>query len=302
MNNISRIIVIVDSIDIQDSSGSKANVALIHNLQAIGYHIEVFHYTRKNIQLKNVVCHSIKENKWSLNYFLSRSQRVFTRYTKININSFIEKIMGFSFTFLNDTDSIRSFILNNINKEPDLIITLSKGASFRPHYALLKLPKYHNKWLAYVHDPYPFHCYPEPYNWIEAGYKRKEIFFKEVSEKAKFSGFPSQLLNEWMGTHFPNFLNTGILIPHQSFNQKFNKIESPKYCDINKFNILHAGNLMKQRSPKGLIVGFQLFLNTAICASLPQYRHRHLAISHSLWTTPHLINVFTGFLLPILLH
>ena len=187
MNKIKNIVVVVDSIDVDDSSGSKVNVALIQNLQTLGYHIEVFHYTRKDIQLRGVVCHSIKEKKYNLKYLLSRSQRVFTRFTKININRFIEGIIGFSFTFFNDVDSIRSFVLNNLKKQPDLIITISKGASFRPHYALLKLPKFHDKWLAYVHDPYPFHCYPAPYDWFEPGYKIKEAFFRGVSEKSKFS-------------------------------------------------------------------------------------------------------------------
>ena len=35
----------------------------------------------------------------------------------------------------------------------------------------------------------------------------------------------------------------------------------PDYFDAAKFNLLHAGNLMKQRSPKGLIEGFKLFLD-----------------------------------------
>jgi hypothetical protein len=73
----------------------------------------------------------------------------------------------------------------------DLIITLSKAASFRTHEAVLRLPELHAKWLAYVLDPYPFHLYPSPYNWTEAGHQQKEPFFKEVSEKAAFSSFPS---------------------------------------------------------------------------------------------------------------
>lgn len=69
-----------------------------------------------------------------------------------------------------------------------------------------------------MHDPYPFHCYPKPYDWFEPGYKQKEEFFRKVSEKARYSGFPSQLLKEWMGGHFPNFLKTGVVIPHQNFD------------------------------------------------------------------------------------
>lgn len=122
------------------------------------------------------------------------------------------------------------------------------------------MPKFHDKWLAYVHDPYPFHCYPKPYDWIEPGYKKKEAFFKEVSEKAKYSGFPSLLLKEWMVKYFPNFLKSGIIIPHQSITIKSEVFEFPDYFDRSKFTVLHAGNLMKQRSPKGLIDGFQLFL------------------------------------------
>ena len=83
--------------------------------------------------------------------------------------------------------------------EPDLVLTLSKGASFRPHYSVLKTPRFHDKWMAYVHDPYPFHFYPRPYTWVETSYKQNEEFFNKVSEKAKYSAFPSQLLLEWMG-------------------------------------------------------------------------------------------------------
>jgi len=63
-----------------------------------------------------------------------------------------------------------------------------------------------------------------------------------------------------MGDYFPNFVRTGIIIPHQSFEEFSTYIEKPNYFDETKFNILHAGNLMKQRNPKGLIRGFELFL------------------------------------------
>ena len=42
-----KILVIVDSIDVNDSSGSKANVALIQNLAACGFDVLVLHYTQK---------------------------------------------------------------------------------------------------------------------------------------------------------------------------------------------------------------------------------------------------------------
>ncbi len=253
-----KIVIIVESIDVDDSSGSKANVALIQNLHKIGYQISVYHYTRKEIQIENIDCFSIKEKKGIL-YFLSRLQRVTQRIFKINFSKPLENIFGFSFTFFNDIYSIKSFVKDEFS-DVNLVITLSKGASFRPHYALFKLPQLHKKWLAYVHDPYPFHCYPKPYDWFEPGHKKKELFFKNVSEKAKYSGFPSQLLKEWMGGYFPNFLKTGVVIPHQNFEVEYDMKPFPSYFNENKFNLLHAGNLMKQRSPKGLIDGFQLFI------------------------------------------
>jgi hypothetical protein len=254
-----KILVVVDSINIEDSSGSKANVALIHNLVEAGFEVLVYHYTLKNISLEGVNCFAIPEIKYSPLYFLSRLQRVLSRNFNLNFAPFLEKLFGFSFTFFNDAISIERAL--KISKfQPNLVLTLSKGASFRPHYALLQLGELHNKWMAYVHDPYPFHYYPRPYTWVESSYKQKEQFFMQVSEKAKHSAFPSQLLLEWMGSYFPNFLITGVVIPHQNSHHQVENFTFPAYFDVTKFNLLHAGNLMKQRSPEGLIEGFKLFL------------------------------------------
>jgi hypothetical protein len=258
-----KILVVVDSINIEDSSGSKANVALIHNLVEAGFEVLVYHYTLKNIQLKGVNCFAIPEIKHGLLYFLSRFQRVLQRTFNLHLHHFLEGIFGFSFTFFNDTNSIAKSLKKSTFR-PNLVMTLSKGGSFRPHYAVLKIPELHHKWMAYVHDPYPFHLYPRPYNWVESGYQFKENFFRKVSEKARFSAFPSQLLLEWMGSYYPDFIKTGVLIPHQKTKYDFeiSKENStfPFYFDSLKFNLLHAGSLMKQRSPEGLIKGFKLFL------------------------------------------
>lgn len=253
-----KILVVVDSINIEDSSGSKSNVALINNLVEAGFEVLVYHYTLKNIQLRGVNCFAIPEIKYSPLYFLSRIQRLLSRKWNLNVASFLEQLFGFSFTFFNDTRSI----LKALKKKtfiPDLVLTLSKGGSFRPHYAVLKLPQLHDKWMAYVHDPYPFHFYPRPYNWVEASYKAREAFFVQVSKKAKYSGFPSQLLMEWMGSYYPDFLTTGVIIPHQNTSYQVQNLNLPSYFDISKFNLLHAGNLLNARSPKGLIEGLKLF-------------------------------------------
>ncbi len=258
-----KILVVAESINMEDSSGSKANVALINNLVSVGFEVVVYHYTLKNIQLRGVTCVAIPEIKYSILYILSRSQRLLRRHLNINISSFLQKIFGFSFTFFNDINGIKK-ALTESQFQPDLVLTLSKGSSFRPHYAVLKLPKLHSKWMAYVHDPYPFHYYPRPYTWVESNYKQQEKFFQQVADKAKYSAFPSQLLMEWMSSFFPNFSKTGVVIPHQNAKYNFqNSADSanfPNYFDVTKFNLLHAGNMMKQRSPKGLLEGFKLFL------------------------------------------
>jgi hypothetical protein len=253
-----KILVVVDSINIEDSSGSKANVALINNLVEAGFEVLVYHYTLKDIQLQGASCFAIPEIKYSHLYFLSRIQRILARKFEINAAPFLEQLFGFSFTFFNDTRSIVK-ALKKLSFNPDLVLTLSKGGSFRPHYAVLKLSQLHDKWMAYVHDPYPFHFYPRPYNWVEPSYKFKEAFFIKVAEKAKYSGFPSQLLLEWMGGYFPDFMKTGVLIPHQNSKYKIQNTVFPSYFDSSKFNLLHAGNLINTRSPKGLIEGLKLF-------------------------------------------
>lgn len=259
------ILVIVESLDINDSSATKGRISLINNLSKCGFKIKAYHYTRKEVDLKangldKIECISIVENKINFLYLLSRIERLFTRITKISLNRKFENWFGFSFTFLNDSNSIAKAVKANKDFEPDLVLTLSKGASFRPHHALLKLPKLHHKWMAYIHDPYPFHFYPRPYNWIQPGYAQKEKFFREVSEKAKFSAFPSQLLKQWMGSYFQNFLKTGIIIPHQIENINLQDVSLPDYFDPKKFNLLHAGNLMKTRSPIPLLESYKKFL------------------------------------------
>jgi len=255
-----KILVVAESIDIEDSSGSKANVALIKNLKSAGFEVLVYHYTRKEIILDSIPCIAIKENRKSLLFYLSRLQRKLQNAFNWNLAKYLEPRFGFSFTFLNDSKSISKSISSIIEFDPDLVLTLSKGASFRPHHALLGLPELHDKWMAYIHDPYPFHFYPKPYNWSEPGYQHKIHFFKEVAAKCQWAGYPSVMLAEWMEDHFEAFKNKRIIIPHQLNEERKLTVIFPSWFDHKKFNILHAGNLMKQRDPFPLISAFQNFL------------------------------------------
>ncbi|WP_110688288.1 glycosyltransferase family protein [Salegentibacter sediminis] len=257
---IKRILVVVESIDVDDSSGSKANVALIKNLYKAGFELQVYHYTRKDIQLGDIPCHSIKENRRSLLFFLSRSERYLRYWFNLNLYKPIEQVFGFSFTLFNDRNSIVA-ALNKINDfEPDLVLTLSKGTSFRPHHSLLKIPKWHSKWMAYIHDPYPFASYPRPYDYVEPGHQKKREFFLNVSEKARFAAYPSKLLAEWMESYFPPLKGKSVIIPHQIDEEEVDSPELPEYFKKDAFTIVHAGALMNARNPRGLIKAFREFL------------------------------------------
>ncbi|WP_035716645.1 UDP-glycosyltransferase [Christiangramia echinicola] len=255
-----KILVVVESIDIEDSSGTKGRVALIKNLFDAGYNLRVYHYTLKDIQIEGVPCFRIKENRNSLLFYLSRIERNLRRKTGIKLNPIIEKYFGFSFTLLNDRNSIINSLRQINDFNPDLVLTLSKGGSFRPHHAILKMDYLHSKWMAYIHDPYPMHLYPAPYRWYEPGYNIKEKFVKEMFEKAKYLAFPSKLLKEWMGGFFQTVMEKSVIIPHQISGGQRKNIEIPNYFDKTKFTILHAGHLLKGRDPQGIINAFNEFL------------------------------------------
>ncbi|MFV9484363.1 UDP-glycosyltransferase [Christiangramia sp. ASW11-125] len=251
-----KILVIAESINVEDSSGSKANVAFIKNLHEAGFELMVYHYTRQEIQLNAIPCFAIKENRRSLYFFLSRIERHLRKTLKLDIHRPLENLFGFSFTLFNDRDSIAKSVREFNDFTPDYILTLSKGGSFRPHQALLKIPELHSKWIAYMHDPYPMHLYPPPFAWVEAGQFKKWEFVKNISEKAAYTAFPSELLKDWMGSYFPEFLTNSIIIPHQISNIEYNDIKLPEFFDATKFNILHAGTLLEPRDPKPLVNAF----------------------------------------------
>ena len=255
-----KILIVAESIDVEDSSGTKGRVALIQNLHKIGYDVRVYHYTRKEIQLPGITCFAIKENRLSTLFFLSRLERYVRFLFKKSLSKPLEKIFGFSFTLFNDRNSIVAALRKIENFTPDLVLTLSQGGRFRPHHALLKIPEWKDKWMAYIHDPYPMHLYPRPYTWVEAGYEKKHRFIKEMTEKSAYLVFPSQLLKDWMGSYFPSCLYKGIVIPHQIDSDEALSAKIPEYFNPKKFNILHAGNLLWGRDPEGLIQGFLKFL------------------------------------------
>ena len=124
---------------------------------------------------------------------------------------------------------------------------------------MLDLPQLHSKWMAYIHDPYPFHIYPRPFNYVEESYKHKEKFMQQITEKAKYLSFPSVLLKEWMQSYFPAVADKSCVIPHQIKVDNESQV-TPEFFTENQFSLLHAGNLLQQRNPDFLIKAFLQFL------------------------------------------
>ncbi|MAP79616.1 MAG: UDP-glycosyltransferase [Aequorivita sp.] len=256
-----KILILAETIDVNGSSAGKARQAFIKSLKEQNFKLKIYHFSHKKIVIDNVHTILVKENKLDINYFLSRSQRVFQRLTKTNISKFLENLFGFSFTFKNDANSMAKALKVENTEDYDLIITLSKGASYRAHYTLLMLPQWQNKWLAYIHDPYPFHWYPSPYEWNEAGHLQKEKFFLEVANSAKWLGYPSKSLSQWMGQFHDVFIEKAVILPHQMPSSSLiKKTYLPNFFEKDKFTVLHAGNLLKQRNPFPLIEAWQIFL------------------------------------------
>ncbi|UBZ11211.1 UDP-glycosyltransferase [Leeuwenhoekiella palythoae] len=255
-----KLLVLAETLDITDSSAGKANHAFIQSLLTAGFEITVYHYSYKAIFLPGVKSILVQERKTDLNYWLSRGQRILQRLANRNFSKSLEQGFGFSFTFFNDVNSMVTALKPLKVADYDIVFTLSKGASYRTHAAVLKQPQWHAKWLAYIHDPYPFHWYPKPYDWLQPGSVQKEAFFKKVAQKAEWLGYPSQCLRDWMGTFDANFKTKGIVLPHQASEAVFVEKVFPEFFDPDHFNVLHAGNLLKQRDPFPLIQAWNLFL------------------------------------------
>ena len=256
-----KILIVTDSINPEDSSGSKANVAFIKSLVASGYEVTVIHYTQREIQIEGTTCFLAKQRRYNLYHVLGGIQRTVQCNLGVDWSIFLENSFGFSFTFFNDSNSIVKTIKRFKATKFYLIITLSKGESFRPHHALLQLPELHQKWLAYVHDPYPFQNYPWPYTFVPKGAKQKDHFFKKVAVHCKFAGFPSRLLADHMTGFYPEFKEKSVVIPHQ-YDNLISGVSLPSFFKEDAFNIVHTGNLIGGRSPEGLLKGFQLFLES----------------------------------------
>ena len=259
MNKSNHILVLLDSLDINDSSGTKGRVALLQNMVAAGFEVTALHYTQKDITIEGIKTIGVTETK-SAFYFLSRLQRYFYKWFKINIGNIYEKRNGFSFNWRGAEIAFVKALKKYNPQDFGMIWTLGKGTLFRAHAGVLRCPEWHSKWYAYVHDPYPQQLYPRPYNFVPIGYKQKRNFFAAVTKKAYRMVFPSLLLKEWMQSYFSTIEEKALIIPHQISEVTVEEKQVPSYFKENYFTILHAGNLLNLRDPDVLIRAYNAFL------------------------------------------
>lgn len=257
---MNKILVIVDSIDPNHSSGAKGRLALIKNFVLLGYELKVIHNTELDLYLEGAQLYKVSKSRFTFLAIMGGFQRLVQRKTGWNLNSQIEGILGFSFRFFQDVKAFEKMI-KSLNWEPNFVITLTFASSFRPHKAMLNVPKWHDRWLAYVHDPFPMHSYPRPYDWVEPGHQKKRDFFLSVCEKARWMAYPSLLLQEWMESYYPPARGKGIVIPHQANKLNNKDVELPEWYDTNRFIVLHAGSMMSARNPMTLVHAFVGLLN-----------------------------------------
>ena len=248
------ILILVESVNPDDSSGVKGRLALINNLIKIGHQVKVFHLDENYKNDVNFEAKVVGRFPASVYFWLSKLN-TFAKKLNVKLNKWVEPQFGFSFSHYEDVARFKKALTEENPDHYDIVFTLSKAASFRPHKAVLESSKWHDKWYAYIHDPYPTASYPRPYDWVEPGHQKKRNFFLGVFNQANKLVYPSLLLAEWMGSYYHNSEHKRLIIPHQIDNT-VNIAERNEYFPKSRFTILHAGSLMSARKPYALVSAF----------------------------------------------
>lgn len=259
-NQAFRVLIIADTIT-DTSSGGKASMALIQGFIEQGFSIKVLHYSRVAMALHGVEVRAIQEQRYNLSYLKAKAQLLFQRTTGRNINSWVERRKGFSYTHDYDVVSIKKALDLERPENYDYVLALSYASSFRAHKAILQSPEWHCKFLAYIHDPYPMHSYPRPYDWVEPGHQFKRDFFVALCEAAYKLIYPSNMLADWMESYYPTGKGKAVIIPHLIQVDLKNTGNYPPYYHPDLFNVVHAGALMSARNPMRLVRAFEQFLS-----------------------------------------
>lgn len=159
--------------------------------------------------------------------------------------------------------AIREFAPSDGGRE--VIFAFGAGMDFSPHIALAgmngKLP-----WVAYYHDPWPGHLYPEPYRWRwSVPCWHLERWHRRILRKAPALAFPSARLRDWIlqGDLEP-LREKAFILPHLAMGPPSDTLRQgrslPEGFSLADFNVTHAGTVLRQRSPWALLEGFRRFV------------------------------------------
>lgn len=253
--NTHKILVVADTLDITTSSGGKASYALVDSMFKAGFELTILHYSHKPITIQQQTVDPISTRKRGY-YFLAKFFIVAARIFKYNFKTPIAHIRGFSFDHTADVLSIKHALKKHNPAAYDAVFALSYAGSFRSHKALLAVPAWHAIYIPYIHDPYPHHTYPRPYDWVEPGHRQQHAFMWDLFDKAYRVAYPSQLLADLMESYFLKGAGKALIIPHQIAAVDTSSIDLPQWLDTAAFNVVHAGSLMDARNPVALIEAF----------------------------------------------
>ncbi len=149
---------------------------------------------------------------------------------------------------------------------PRVVFAFGAGMDFTPHMALATW-KEPLPWVAYYHDPWPAHLYPPPYRapWNIPGW-HQERWHRRILHRAPALAFPSARLRDWILCADLEPLRTkAFILPHLATGPEVSKLERgeglPPQFERSGFQIVHAGTLLRHRSPWALLEGFHRFVS-----------------------------------------
>lgn len=149
-----------------------------------------------------------------------------------------------------------NLLLND--KKYDLIFVRTIASSLASHKAVLELSKKRDfDWIVNFNDPAPSSMMPYPYNLKQQSFtkknKRDEQLVKNIVKAAPGIASPSLLLTE----RFLNFTAISkdperiFRFPHVYENLQ--TVPGNSFLHPSKFNVVHAGSLLAERTPKYLL-------------------------------------------------
>ncbi len=265
-----KLLVVADDVNFQRGSGPKVSHAMVKLLAELDHPLTLLHQSDQEVPFeeKNVESIYVKEGR-SIHYYKSRFNRKARKYLKSDFSKKYEEGTGHSYTEDSLIDSMHK-VLSGLNpKDFSLVLTLSKGALFTAHKAILQLPEWHSRWCSYFHDPFPFSWYPEPYTFNDIGTLVKQQLCRGFVENAAVLMFPSLKLMEHYQALTISIEQKSVIVPHVFDPQGVSGLAEFDF-GTGGINYLHAGALLGERNPRGLVSAF------AKANKLKPYHHLHI--------------------------